>query len=524
MILNVVIVLKKVWKLNYASLAIITKDIIKKKNDELNENSFVHCYKGEIEGYYLDEDEKIYNPCFSTCKICSISGNNENHNCIECLSNYTLNNNGNCEIIFRGESWEIIDSDDIVIESKSNTEEIENETSIINEEQISDDSAFIDENIQFDLNNINNDHKTYIGYNLNDILKELSKFNKIKLNISIIDELIIYIEKNITNINSNELLSIIKKGQDIIFIDNDDIQIALTSTEIENNNKNKNITTINLCECENKLKEENNISNNESLLIYKIKVNKSDMKIPKLEYKVFYPLNENKLKNLNLTICQNTKIEIGIPMIFNNQKDIDKSNLNSEYYKSICYIDTSDKGTNISLQDRKDIYLNDNLYPCEEICNFKEYNRDITKTICSCKVKQDFKLYSEIKIYKELLLTGFKNIDTNIINLNVMKCYHILFNINGILKNLGFYIILSIILFHFLSIIIFYKLDNKAIKKAISNITKCNSTKGDESEKKYKNKKVFINKLKNKKRSTGKSKNNLIIKKNKKNSNKRNIK
>ena len=39
-----------------------------------------------------------------------------------------------------------------------------------------------------------------------------------------------------------------------------------------------------------------------------------------------------------------------------------------------------------------------------------------------------------------------------------------------ILNNLGFYIILFIILFHLLSIIIFYKFDNNKIKKAILSI------------------------------------------------------
>ena len=46
----------------------------------------------------VNKIEKIYNPCFSTCKKCIGSGNNENHNCTQCLSNYTLYNN-NCEII-----------------------------------------------------------------------------------------------------------------------------------------------------------------------------------------------------------------------------------------------------------------------------------------------------------------------------------------------------------------------------------------------------------------------------------------
>ena len=68
-----------------------------KENDPLNIGEYINCYK-EPEGYYLDND--IYRQCYYTCKTCNISGNNNNHNCIKCNSNFPTaiesNNYLNC--------------------------------------------------------------------------------------------------------------------------------------------------------------------------------------------------------------------------------------------------------------------------------------------------------------------------------------------------------------------------------------------------------------------------------------------
>ena len=245
-----------------------------------------------------------------------------------------------------------------------------------------------------------------------------------------------------------------------------------------------------------------------------MKVKKDDMKTPRIEYKIYYPLYENKFKLLNLTICKNISIEVYIPKKFNNQKEIDKANSSSKYYNDICDKDTTDQGTYIPLNDRKDIYINDELYPCEENCKFEYYEKNIEKVKCLCNTKLDFKLYSEIKKNKTLLLVGFKDIK-NRININIMKCYKILFNNNELSNNIGFYLILSIILFHLISVIIFFKKDFDIIKNIISNyvfrttkIKIFNNKKPTIRRKKVKlnNKNRLTSKINNKKRVKNKSK------------------
>ena len=77
--------------------------------------------------------------------------------------------------------------------------------------------------------------------------------------------------------------------------DNDEIIMAFTSTKNQKNNENENKTTINLGECEYKLKDLYNISYNDSLYIVKLDVKQKGMDIPKIEYEVYYPLYNKEL-------------------------------------------------------------------------------------------------------------------------------------------------------------------------------------------------------------------------------------
>ena len=75
------------------------------------------------------------------------------------------------------------------------------------------------------------------------------------------------------------------------------------------------------------------------------------MKIPKLEYEVYYPLyNSNNLTKLDLNLCKDSKIEISIAVSINDS--LDKYNPKSSYYNDICSKATSESGTDIPLKDR----------------------------------------------------------------------------------------------------------------------------------------------------------------------------
>ena len=251
------------------------------------------------------------------------------------------------------------------------------------------------------------------------------------------------------------------------FLDENKIIILTTTYEQKYKEDNNNIT-INLGECENILKDEYNISKNDSLYILQIILEEQGMKIPKVEYEVYYPLyNNDTLTKLNLTLCKGTKIEISIPVKIDGP--IDLYNPKSGYYNDICYIVTSENGTDITLQDRRNEFVDNNMALCEENCELIEYNYEKEKSKCSCDIKTSIPDNYEIKFNKNEFFKSFKDIN-NIINLNVMKCYKVVFRIKGLIRNYGFFIMNSIIIFYFISLLIFITVSNDKMKKEVNKI------------------------------------------------------
>ena len=264
-------------------------------------------------------------------------------------------------------------------------------------------------------------------------------------------------EWNLTSINNGINKKITEK----------DLIIILTSTFNQKKNEIENNITMNLGECENILKYNYNISNNDSLYILQIIYRELGMKIPKIEYEVYYPLYNNNLTKLNLTLCQGTKVEIIISVKINDT--IDKYNSSSGYYNDICYKATSQYGTDISLKDRRKEFIDNNISLCEENCELKDYNYEKEKVICSCDIKFNISEYYNIKFNKKEFLKNFIDIK-NIANLSIIKCYKVVLKINSLIKNYGFFILFFIFLLYFITLFIFWFKSFIKLKKDINNI------------------------------------------------------
>jgi len=258
--------------------------------------------------------------CYSSCKACEIEGNESNHNCLECKDNYKF---------------------ELYITNYKNC-----------------------------YNNCSN----YYMYEYNNICYNKCPENTISSKYYQCEEIINIINstennksKFVENIK-NELLNKINiididKGNDIS-LTNDDLLITFSSTLNKKNNVHKNKTSINLGGCETKLKNNYNISLNNSLYIFKIDKTIPGMKIPKIEYEIYYPLfNNNTLILLNLSICSNMKIDISIPIEI--EETLDKYNTSSNYYSDLCSRVTSKSGTDITLNDRKNEFIDNNMTLCE---------------------------------------------------------------------------------------------------------------------------------------------------------------
>ena len=227
------------------------------------------------------------------------------------------------------------------------------------------------------------------------------------------------------------------------------------------------MTKIDLGECETLLRNFYNISINETLFMKKIDVFQEGMKTLKVEYDVYCKLFGTNLIKLNLTACGKSKITLAIPLVIN--EDIDKLNSSSGYYNDICYTAKSEDGTDILLKDRQKEYIEKDRIVCQEDCEFSRYDYNNYIAKCSCRVKESPPSIADMKINKAKLLDNFKNIK-NIANFNFLVCYKKLFTKEGIIHNIGFFLILVIILFHLISICIFSINNFPSMKRKIEDI------------------------------------------------------
>ena len=273
--------------------------------------------------------------------------------------------------------------------------------------------------------------------------------------------------------NLDYLLSNVTEGnKEDIYIKNEDVLYQITTTDNQNKNIYNNISSIKLGECENILKRIYNIDRNLTLIILKIDYYLEGLLIPIIGYEVYHPIDKSKL---NLSYCNETLISYNIPVSI-DENNLFKYDQNSEYYNDECNIYTTEDGTDILINDRKEEFIQNNMSLCENICTYTGYDKNNKKALCECGIKYQEFILSDIEKQTDLLSNNLTMEDNSNSNLGTMKCYQTLFSKDGLLTNIGSYILLFIIIVHMISTILFYKcgyyiLENK-IKYIISKIKK----------------------------------------------------
>ena len=297
-------------------------------------------------------------------------------------------------------------------------------------------------NISDCINTINQCNVEKFFKNLCDIKNRTLNFKENFINL---------IKNNIVTHSIDSLLDEInEKGKDLIVIENN-IKYHITNTFNQIHEKFKNLSSINLGLCENILKSINNIDQNESLFIFKIDYFKKGLLIPLIRYEIYNPITKQVL---NLNPCKNQKVNISIPVSI-NESELFKYDPSSEYYTDRCFPYTSENNTDITLDDRKNEYIENNLTLCENDCEYVDYDSYNKEVICECLVKIDFPLISDINIDIEKLKNNFINLK-NIMNIFVVKCYKKLFSKEGLISNIGSYALIFIYCIFFSSSIFFF--------------------------------------------------------------------
>jgi hypothetical protein len=132
---------------------------------------------------------------------------------------------------------------------------------------------------------------------------------------------------------------------------------------------------INLGKCEYLLRIYNNISDSETIIIYKHQYNVSNYKTPVIGFELFF-----NQAHLNASLhCSETIVFYYIQVEIEDN-ELYKYNKSNEYYSDDC------EPGDLSLYDRKKEYNDKNLSLCQKDCNFTDYNPQTKIVTCSCLV------------------------------------------------------------------------------------------------------------------------------------------
>ena len=421
--------------------------------------------------------------CYQTCKKCSYFGNEINHQCEECLSEYPYSYKLNGEIsgincfknkpeIFEENNTNSSNINSIVNDDnyfKTETEEITEFKNIKEKVECSED---------FPYKIIEEDTCVQNCSAENFFMKicELD-YNSIKAKEDIINNII----NDIKNGSLNSLLINVTNEYKIDLLVDNNKDIYLITSSFNQKYKDYNISTVNLGLCENILKEQYKINDNDSLIIFIFENYIDGFSIPIIEYEIFDP---NTKEELNLDFCRNVKINISIPVSI-DEENLIKYNSSSYYYNNICFPSQSENSTDITLYDRKNEYNENNMSLCEANCELADYNITTKRVTCNCQIKSTFKQVSQIYFDLDKLLDKFSDFKKHS-NIGVLKCYEVVFKKEGLIHNIGSYILLFIIFLNIIFSIIFCIRDYKLLYIKIKEIVKIKKQYKNKSENKEK--------------------------------------
>ena len=283
------------------------------------------------------------------------------------------------------------------------------------------------------------------------------------------------------------------------------IQVISTSDKMSIEEQLKTgVSPADLGYCTKSLKEFYNISEEENLIIInqekrgnneKNKSSENDdnsVTLDKYSQIEIYDFSGSKL---DLSICkEGIKIlkyigdveEININSAKNfADSGIDIFNPSSDFFNSLCFQYDNDDGKDIIISDRrKDIFQNISF--CQNGCKYEGMNYDllVANCICDSNSLQEEKNFTQNE-YNNIETSQFNEIVNSFLanlldfNIGVLYCYNLVFNIQKLKRNIGFYFMMSMIIFQIFCLCIFLFKKLKPIKAyLIKNKALANPLKG----------------------------------------------
>ena len=424
--------------------------------------------------------------CNDLCETCKYLGSSKNTNCTICISNYEKDESGNCILLFN-ETDEISEEKQNIKTENENTytytyaysSQIENITNEKIEETVNkntyEDLEICEKNMKYYiekktnekiclknedncpldypfLNNTNNQCMEKISF------EELLNYNFSSYNATEENEILYNLFKTtiIENYSGKENFVVMSQDSNIFQLTN---TLNELNTKKGINTNNFNLSMIDLGDCGKELKKKYNLDEDTPLLLFKLEKSGEIASKKNIQYEVYNP---NTKEKMDLSICDDEKIDIYIPVNLSEEKKelqndllnygYDLFNPNDSFYQDICSTYTSKNGTDVLLSDRRKYFFNDTETSCQEGCQYSEYSQLSGNLKCECIViNKNIETNSINKNFDEkIIFTSFYDV-IKFSNYKLFKCYKIVFNLNKLKNNYGSYIFI----FYFIMFLIF---------------------------------------------------------------------
>ena len=304
-------------------------------------------------------------------------------------------------------------------------------------------------------------------------LENILSTNIIKKN-NIINEYEFYIEGDIMKGKTNktkeeiannlpDIINAIEIGKKYE-INGKDYNISISPVDIINSFQTSFISEFSICE--QILRKNYNMSEEEIITILQVEINKANEQIliNQIEYELY---NEEK-KKLDLSLCKDVPIKVQYEIkdsslinktMINYYSDlgIDIFNSKDSFFNDICY-PFSNENSDIILKDRVlDIYQNYSV--CDSGCTYDKIDIESMSVTCSCQAKTKIDMEVSEPVFFTIIEDTFKDS-----SFGVIKCYNLVFKFKNKFKNVGFVLFLFFTLCHIFIFILYFIYGINSIK------------------------------------------------------------
>ena len=290
--------------------------------------------------------------------------------------------------------------------------------------------------------------------------------------------------------NSSQIEDIIEnimdniENQEFGVIESDNALLQINSLNFVSKNTQKNMSSINLGECEGKLRESLGLTKEEEFIIIKLDLKNLDISATYVQYEIINPRTK---KPVDLSICEDIPVTINTPvevseanmtLIHHLEKEgYDAFDIKNPFYNDICATYTAQNGADMIIPLRIDEIYNDmkEINLCQSGCTFGDFNSANSKSECICKIQIGPIIVdvTRLNFDKTQFLDSFYKTLYNS-NFRVVKCAKLLFSSKGLKTNLGSYIMLLLIGAHIAFIVLSIITGKKRIIEIINKVLNMN--------------------------------------------------